>query len=114
MIHFVFLIACAAVIYMSCEWFVNAAPVGGPASLGGPVEGTTTTITAAANDVGNIAKLARDQRSRRCSTLPSPLPSSPFSTDFGTWPARGSVAVRCHHLPGRRRPVWLDARAVPH
>src|ERR1700704_1465157 len=24
MIHFVFLIACAAVIYMSCEWFVNA------------------------------------------------------------------------------------------
>jgi Ca2+/Na+ antiporter len=23
-IHFVFLIACAAVIYVSCEWFVNA------------------------------------------------------------------------------------------
>ena len=144
MIHFVLLIVCAAVIYLACEWFVNAvewlgqrlkvgplavgtilaafgtalpesvvtfvavvfgtsgaqkdigvgAAMGGPLALAtvaygvtgwmmlarrrtrgkatvpggapvpvdGPAEGTTLTITAAAQDVGDIAKLARDQR----------------------------------------------------
>ena len=38
-------------------------PVGAPVPVDGPAEGTTTiTTTAAAQDVGDIAKLARDQR----------------------------------------------------
>jgi cation:H+ antiporter len=136
MIHFLLLIACAAAIYLSCEWFVNAvewlgqrlnvgpmavgtilaafgtalpesvvtfvavvfgtsgaqkdigvgAAMGGPlalatvaygvtgwmmlarrrarrkaaATVGGPAEHTTTT--AASQDVGDMRKLARDQR----------------------------------------------------
>jgi cation:H+ antiporter len=139
MIHFLLLIACAAAIYLSCEWFVNAvewlgqrlnvgpmavgtilaafgtalpesvvtfvavvfgtsgaqkdigvgAAMGGPLALatvaygvtgwmmlarrrarrkaaamvGGPAEHTTTTtIAAASQDVGDMRKLARDQR----------------------------------------------------
>jgi cation:H+ antiporter len=133
-IHFALLIACAAVIYLSCEWFVNAvewlgqrlnigglavgtilaafgtalpesvvtfvavvfgtngaqkeigvgAAMGGPLALatvaygvtgwmllsrrqapafvGGTAGGTTATTTAAGYDVGDVTKLARDQR----------------------------------------------------